>query len=182
LDVVNKQINILTNLTSELLELSKIQSGNLNLNKESFELNQLVTEIIDQIHHIDTRINISFTEAKESLVYADRQRIGQVLTNFFTNAIKYSPDSNEIIVKGYTEDNRVVISVKDFGIGISRKDQRKIFERFYRVEGKNEKTFPGIGIGLSIASEIIQRHNGKIWVDSVRGAGSVFYFSIPVNN
>ncbi|GJM27933.1 MAG: hypothetical protein DHS20C17_05680 [Cyclobacteriaceae bacterium] len=182
LDVVDNQTSILANLTSELLELSKIQSGNLSLNKESFELNQLVIEIIDQMHHIDSGIDISFSKATESSILADRQRIGQVLTNFFTNAIKYSPNSNKVIVRSYREDNNVVIAVKDFGIGISKKDQRKIFERFYRVEGKNEKTFPGIGIGLSIAAEIIERHNGRIWVKSKLGEGSVFHFSLPIDN
>jgi len=76
----------------------------------------------------------------------------------------------------------VVVSVVDSGIGISKKDQKRIFERFYRVEGKNEKTFPGFGIGLFIAFDIINRHNGKIGVKSEPGKGSTFYFSLPLNN
>jgi len=114
------------------------------------------------------------------MVHADRGRIGQVLINLLTNAIKYSPDDCEIFVESNLDHNDVIISVKDTGIGISKEDQEKIFERFYRVEGKNEKTYPGFGIGLFIASEIIHRHSGKIGVESVLGQGSSFYFSLPV--
>ena len=83
-------------------------------------------------------------------------------------------------MESFIKDTEVLVSVEDSGIGISKADQEKIFERFYRVEGKNEKTFPGFGIGLFIASEIIQRHNGKIGVTSEPGKGAVFFFSIPL--
>jgi signal transduction histidine kinase len=114
-------------------------------------------------------------------VRGDKDRIGQVLINFLTNAVKYSPESRNILVKTELNGNNVIVSVQDAGIGISKGDQQKIFERFYRVEGKNEKTFPGFGIGLFIAAEIIKKHNGTIGVDSQEGRGSTFYFSIPVS-
>jgi signal transduction histidine kinase len=104
------------------------------------------------------------------------------LTNLLTNAIKYSPAANEIEVASTMSDNKLTIAVKDFGIGINKTEQEKIFERFYRVEGKNEKTFPGFGIGLFIAMEIIQRHNGNIGVRSEPNKGSEFYFSLPVES
>jgi signal transduction histidine kinase len=115
-------------------------------------------------------------------VYADRERIGQVLINFLTNAVKYSPHSREIKIESCVEHNNIIISVKDSGIGIKKQDQKRIFERFYRVEGKNEKAFPGFGIGLFIAAEVIQRHNGKIGVKSEPGKGSVFYFILPLDS
>jgi signal transduction histidine kinase len=99
-----------------------------------------------------------------------------------TNAIKYSPDSDSIEVSVDNNKESAVIKVKDGGIGIDGKDQIRIFERFYRAEGKSEQTFPGFGIGLFIASEIVQRHNGSISVQSVKGKGSVFTVSIPVNS
>jgi PAS domain S-box-containing protein len=182
LDIVDRQIVTLTKLISELLDLSKIKSGNLVLNQESFDLKELIKDKIDEIKHINAAKSFSFSKKGNPIVYADRDRIGQVLINFLTNAVKYSPDSVKVKVKAAVKDNSVVVSVEDSGIGINKADQEKIFERFYRVEGKNEKTFPGFGIGLFIASEIIKRHNGKIGVESEPGKGSIFYFSLPLSN
>ena len=89
------------------------------------------------------------------MVFADRERIGQVIINLLTNAVKYSPKTKEIKVAIHVEGEKLIVSVADGGIGISKEDQAKIFERFYRFEGKNEKTFPGFGIGLFISMEII---------------------------
>ena len=100
--------------------------------------------------------------------------------NFVTTAVKYSPLSGRIEVESLVDNNNLIISVEDFGIGINKSDQEKIFERFYRVEGKSEKTFPGFGIRLFIPTEIVQRHGGEIGVNSEPGKGSVFYFTIPL--
>jgi len=105
-----------------------------------------------------------------------------VLLNLLTNAIKYSPDADNVEV--YIDGNKehAIIKVKDHGIGIDKKDQNRIFERFYRVEGKSEQTYPGFGIGLFIANEIIQRHTGTISVKSEKGKGTVFTVTLPLNN
>ncbi len=179
---VDKLVERLTSLISDLLDLSKIKSGKLFLVKESFAINDLVEEVTDEIRHINPEYSIAIAEQTKSAVFADRERIGQVLINLLTNAVKYSPEAMEIKVKSYEQDNRVIVSVEDSGIGINKKDQEKIFERFYRVEGKNEKTFPGFGIGLFISMEIIRRHDGDIGVVSEPGKGSVFYFSLPAEN
>ena len=181
LKIIDKQVATLTNLISELLDLSKIKTGSLQLNKEEFKMNDLIEEIIDEIKHINPDYLIAFSNETEAFVYGDRERIGQVLINFITNAIKYSPASKKVTVSIFKKDGSVGLSVEDSGIGISKKDQERIFERFYRVEGKNEKTFPGFGIGLFIASEIISRHNGTIGVTSEPGKGSTFYFSLPLD-
>ena len=180
LNVVDKQILKLTNLISDLLDLSKIKSGTLTLHKENFHINELVREVIDEIRHVSADHEISFLPEKDMRLNADRERISQVLVNLLTNAIKYSPEFGNIVVQTASNDNQLMLSVQDFGIGINKTDQEKIFERFYRVEGKNEKTFPGFGIGLFIAMEIIQRHNGTMGVTSEPGKGSIFYFSIPL--
>jgi PAS domain S-box-containing protein len=182
LQVIDKQIATLTGLISELLDISKIKSGRLYLKKEPFEINGLIEAIIEEVNQIHPEYNILFSKENGILINADRERIGQVLINFLTNAIKYSPNSSIVEVKSKVEDEQIIISVIDTGIGIRKHDQERIFERFFRVEGKNEKNFPGFGIGLFIASEIVQRHNGKIGVKSEPGRGSEFYFSIPVNN
>lgn len=179
LAVIDKQIVTLTNLIGDLLDVSKIKSGSLVLNKQDFEITEMISETASQIQQVNPDHHISFS-GKPALVFADRERISQVLINLLTNAVKYSPNSKDIIIKNFIEDDQVVVSVHDSGIGISKTDQEKIFERFYRVEGKDEKTYPGFGIGLFISSEIVQRHQGKISVSSEPGKGSVFYFSIPL--
>jgi PAS domain S-box-containing protein len=181
LTVIDKQIATLIGLISELLDISKIKSGRLHLKKEPFEINGLIREVIEEVTQIRSDFEILFSKGKDLLINADRDRIGQVLTNFLTNAIKYSPDSNVVEVSTKVESGNITVSVKDNGIGIGKQDQGRIFERFFRVQGKNEKNFPGFGIGLFIASEIVHRHHGKIGVNSKPGKGSVFYFSIPVD-
>ena len=180
LNIIDKQIIKLTNLISDLLDVSKIKSGSLTLHKENFEITELIQEVIDEIKHINPEYKINFSKNGTTLLYADRERIGQVITNLLTNAVKYSPQSGVIEVESLVEKNSLIVSIEDFGIGIDKNDQQKIFERFYRVEGKSEKTFPGFGIGLFISTEIIRRHNGKIGVNSEPGKGSVFYFSVPL--
>jgi signal transduction histidine kinase len=177
---VDRQIVKLTTLISDMLDLSKIKSGNLYLQKENFNLNKTIAEVIEEISHINLTFKIAFFGEAEITVCGDRERIGQVLTNFLTNAIKYSPEATDIKVTSIKDNHKIIVSVEDMGIGINKNDQEKIFDRFYRVEGKNEKTFPGFGIGLFICHEIIHRHNGKIGVISEPGKGSIFYFTLPV--
>jgi signal transduction histidine kinase len=180
LGIIDRQVSVLTKLIAELLDLSKIKAGALELSKERVDLNELTREIIDEIKVINPEHRIDFIFQWTGFVLADRQRISQVLINFLNNAIKYSPNSQLIGVTSVKDSGEVRITVQDFGIGINKTDQHRIFERFYRVEGINEKTFPGFGIGLFIASEIVQRHGGKIGVNSEPGKGSAFHFSLPL--
>ncbi|MEO9003647.1 MAG: PAS domain S-box protein, partial [Ginsengibacter sp.] len=179
---VNRQIEKLTSLISDLLDVSKIKTGSLTFNKEYFKMNSLIKELVEEMQMIHPDHTIIFENDAELSVYADKERIGQVLINLITNAIKYSPQRGSILIKSKTDGNNLMVSVKDEGIGIDKDYQQKIFERFYRVEGKSEKTFPGFGIGLFIASEIINRHGGNIGVTSNRGKGSRFYFSLPLSS
>lgn len=180
LKVVNKQIESLTTLVADLLDVSKIKTGSLQLKKTNFEINGLLEEVIAEIKNINPKSEILYNTTNTVNVYADEDGIRQVIINFLTNAVKYSPKSLQITVSLEVQNNEAIVSVKDAGIGISVENQLKIFDRFYRVEGKNEKTFPGFGIGLYIASEIIKKHNGKIGVNSEMGQGSTFYFTLPV--
>ncbi len=179
LNTVNKQIGRTTKLISDLLDVSKIKSGSLSLYKEKFVLNKLVHEMIDEVEHISTSYQFHFSEEAAALIYADRERIGQVLINLLTNAVKFSPEKKQIKIKSFVTDQCITIAVEDFGVGITLHDQKKIFEQFYRVEGTNQNKFTGIGIGLFIASQIVQKHNGTIAVQSTPGKGSVFSFSLP---
>lgn len=180
LTTIAKQITKLTRLVSELLDLSKIESGKLELHKTEFDLTDVVEETVQDVRHTTAKHAIILHNEFEGKVFADKDRIGQVLLNLLTNAIKYSPNSDHVEVTVEGDRKFATIKVKDFGIGIDKKDQPKIFERFYRVEGKSEQTFPGFGIGLFIASEIIRRHTGTIAVESEKGKGSVFTVTLPI--
>ncbi len=177
---MDAQINKLTTLIGDMLDLSKMQNGQLEYRIEPFELTELVREIIDnvqgttQIHHLLLEKTVTV------YIYGDRDRIGQVLMNLLTNAIKYSHGADRIIVCVAISEGNAQVSVQDFGIGISQPYQESIFERFYQVNEPTEKTYPGLGIGLYIAKQIIERHQGRLWVQSCKGEGSTFHFSLPL--
>lgn len=180
LSKMDRQINKMNILIGDLLNLAKIQTGRFEFRREHFDAQDLIDETVESIQAtaVAHRIVIKGQITKE--IYADRDRISQVLVNFLTNAIKYSPNTNKIIIRLEEDKDEVKISVQDFGIGIPKRDQDKVFERFFRVDGVDEKTYPGFGIGLYVSAEIIRRHNGKIWVKSEKGRGSTFYFTLPI--
>lgn len=172
-------VDKLGDLITNLLDVSKIQAGRLDLEPTSFELNNLLAEVIDSIQQTtSTHIIVCNHCGDELMVYADKERIEQVIINMLTNAIKYSPDAGEIKVGSSKNNGEVIVSVKDSGIGIPQEDLDNIFSRFFRVQGI-ASTFSGSGIGLYISSEIVKRHNGRMWVESELEKGSTFYFSIP---
>lgn len=173
------QINKLTNLISDLLDTTKIQAGKLMFNERWFNFNQVVEEVIEDIQRTSSKhiITSSFQDTGE--VFADPDRIGQVLTNLLSNAIKYSPNSDKIIVRTSVKEDQVKLCVEDFGVGIPADKHEKVFEQFYRVSGDKQHTFPGLGLGLYISSEIIRREGGRIWVEGSEGKGSTFCFTLP---
>ena len=182
LERMDFQINKLTSLINDLLDTSKIENGQLVFNKELFVLNELVLEIISDMQPVCLSHKITFKNNQPASVYADRERIRQVITNFLSNSVKYAAGSKKIIISLERHEDTVVCSVQDFGKGISLEEQDKIFERFYRVSGRNLNTFPGLGLGLFICKEVIKKHAGKIGVVSESGKGSTFYFELPVNS
>ncbi len=175
---IDGQINNMTDLINDLLDISRIEAGKLQFYQEYFILDDLISETVEALQSEKNQIQVE-GETKQK-IYADKQRVAQVLINLLTNAIKYSPHSKKIYVKASKIDGKVTVSVQDFGIGISKKNQQKIFDRFYREDGNRERTYPGLGIGLYIASEIVKRHNGTIGVESVKGKGSTFFFTLPI--
>jgi signal transduction histidine kinase len=181
LDKMDSQINKLTALIQDLLDTTKMQSGKLQLHMDTFSLDDLVSEIVEEIQRT-TNHTLVIKKRTKKIMYGDRERIGQVLTNLITNAMKYSLESEPIIIKTEETKSDLICSVQDFGIGISEYQIPFLFERFYREIGSRENTFPGLGLGLYISSEIIKRHEGKIWVESEKGKGSRFYFSLPLKS
>jgi len=177
---MDKQVNKLTKLIIDLLDATKIENGQLKFSEENFEFNELVTEIAEEMQRTTVSHEIKVNLAETTMVYGDRNRIGQVITNLISNAIKYSPYTNEVIVTTIVEENKIKLCVQDFGIGIPEEKQSHIFDRFFRVSGDGQDTFPGLGLGLFISSEIIKRHNGKITVESTLKKGSTFCFTLPL--
>ncbi|CAN5166842.1 hypothetical protein BH09PAT1_BH09PAT1_4400 [soil metagenome] len=176
---IKDQANRLAELTNDLLDVSRIETGKLRLNKETFDLTQLIKDTIESIQATTNTHEIIMKSDEVLEVEADRYRIYQVLVNLLTNAIKYSLKSGKIIVDIQLKGSKVEVSVKDFGIGIKKDLQKKIFERLYQVTDPEEKTYPGLGLGLYITKEIMDRHDGEIWVESKKGEGSTFFFSLP---
>ena len=178
---VDGQLDRLTNLITNLLDVTKIEQGKLQYKESSFDFNELISEVIEDIQRTAERHEIIQHLSPAKRVFGDRERLGQVIINLLSNAIKYSPKANKIIVTTDIQHNdELIFSVRDFGLGLSKEDEEKVFERFYRVEGTGYETYPGLGLGLYICAGIIQRHQGRIWVKSERGVGSTFYFSLPL--
>lgn len=169
------QTDNLQQLVSDLLDVSRIQTGKLTFHKEEFSLNELIKETIQGLQEAASTHTISFIAKDMVNVYADRFRIYQVLTNLLTNAIKYSPDGGAIKIYLKREKGKAIISVQDNGIGIPKEQHKKIFERLYQVTDPKEKTYPGLGMGLYISREIIKRHQGRIWVESEKDKGATFF-------
>jgi PAS domain S-box-containing protein len=176
---LNIQVDRLTGLVMSLLDTTKISEGQLTLFPEKFNINQLITERIDELQHTTTIHKLVFVPGQDKYVTADKERIGQVLTNLISNGIKYSPKGGNIIITISGTEKCIQVSVKDNGIGIPGELKDRIFERFYRVHTEEISTYPGMGLGLYIAARIIQRHGGKIWAESNPHEGSTFYFSLP---
>jgi signal transduction histidine kinase len=178
---MDHQIDRLTTLIRDLLDVTKITEGQLVLKNERFDLNDLVNEIVEEMQVTSKNHKIIKEPGDIDPITADKERTGQVIVNLVSNAIKYSPMSDKIIIKTFVDGEDVVISVQDFGIGISKEMQGKLFDRFFRVMDETTRTFPGLGLGLFISTEIVKRQNGRIWVESSPNEGSTFYFTLPYN-
>jgi len=175
-----RQVNKLNRLVTDLLDVSKIQAGRLQYNMMPCFLLPLVRESVDMVrqmhpsHRIETEL-----PADDIIVTADGPKIEQVIINFLTNAIKYSPKADRVALRVTKEKDRVVVMVQDWGIGIPTEHLEHIFDRYYRVDA-TEHVIGGLGLGLYISHEVIRRHDGAVWVRSEPGEGAEFYFSLSL--
>lgn len=174
------QLNTLTKLVNDLLDVSKIQAGRLDYAQESVDLDTLVHEVVELLQQTTTTHTIRLTGTSQAHIVGDRDRLSQVFTNMLTNAIKYSPQAKYVDVQIVPSAEKVTVSVRDYGVGIPHAHQGKIFERFYRVQDYHDKTFPGLGMGLYISQQIVERHGGKLWVVSEEGQGATFLVTLPL--
>jgi two-component system CheB/CheR fusion protein len=173
---MDKQIDKLTHLIGDLLDVSKTNSGQLSYDFETINFNDVVIETVNVLQ-LSTSHQLRLNLGEPTFVLADKNRLGQVITNLVSNAVKYSPHSLDVDIYTEKSNGRIRLCVRDYGIGIPVSEQSKLFSRFFRV---SENNYPGLGLGLYICKEIIRRHSGTMSFETEEGKGSTFCFSIPV--
>jgi len=175
-----RQVSKMTDMINGFLNMSRLESGKIHIDAQPFDMADLLKEAEEESLASITSHHLVFAPVESSLVIADRDKIGQVITNLITNAVKYSPLGSSINIACVTSSDVAMVSVKDEGIGIDQEDIGKLFNRFYRVQNQASISIAGFGIGLYICKEIIERHQGTIAVKSEVGEGSTFYFTLPI--
>jgi PAS domain S-box-containing protein len=181
LSKVDKQVKKMLNMINSLLNLSGAEAGKIHLKKEGFRLDVLINEVVEETLFITSTHPIIINHCDKVNVNADREKIEQVLVNMLSNAAKYSDKTADIEIGCVLHDSNVEVSVRDQGLGVAPADIQKLFLPHYRVESKETEKIAGFGIGLYLCAEIINRHNGKIWVESEPGKGSTFKFTLPLS-
>ncbi len=179
---MDQQLNKVTKLINDLLDVSKIEAGLLKLNNQYFEFDILVNEIVEAVQLTNSDHQIVVKGKTKKRLYSDPERLGQVLTNLLINAIKFSTKKRRIYLICEVKSGDILVEVKDSGVGISEDDQKNLFQRFFRVQAPEFQGQSGLGLGLYISAEIIKRLGGEIGVKSELGKGSTFYFSLPIEN
>lgn len=180
LERADKQHAKMTRMINGFLNVSRLESGKMQIDRRRFDLAKLVKEVEEETQSYVTTHPVTFEFCPAIFVDADREKIGQVFNNLISNAVKYSHAGKPITVSCSAGENEVTVSVHDEGIGVDQEDLPRLFERYYRVKEAETNNIAGFGIGLYLCSEIIKRHNGEIGVKSEPGKGSTFYFTLPL--
>jgi PAS domain S-box-containing protein len=180
LNRLKNQVLKLNYIVQDLLDVTRVEGDKIKFREESFNLGELITQIAGEIQAINPSHCISVITAANAVIYADKERVSQVITNLITNAIKYSPESPDIRILCNINNHEVTCAVQDFGIGIAPENFTKIFELFFQ-EHHESRRYPGLGIGLYLSAEIIKRQHGKIWVESELEKGTTISFSLPAH-
>ena len=176
---INDQTTRLTTLIDDLMDVSSIRTGKLELRKQKCDLRDICREVAEDQRLLSGRpITLNMPD-KSLKMHVDCERLAQVFVNLMSNAIKYSPDESPVEVVLNEQPSSVVVEIKDFGKGISRDQQEHIFETFYRTPDAQTSSQRGLGLGLAIAKDIVERHNGRIWCESEPGHGSTFFVELP---
>ncbi|WP_097130134.1 sensor histidine kinase [Pedobacter xixiisoli] len=179
LDKLDQQTTKLSTLVQQLMDVSQIENGSLVYSMKKLNIHEFLTDVVAMLSHVHSNYHIKLELAEPHFVHADRLRLEQVLTNLLGNAAKYSPIDTQITVSYQVMDHELVIAIKDQGQGMEKDSLEAIFQKFYR-NAEVEATHPGLGMGLYITSKIVVDHGGKIWAESQRNIGSIFYVSLPL--
>ncbi len=180
LEKINEQTTRLTTLIDELLDVSSIRAGKVELHKREFELVALCQSVVEDQQLLTGRTLILTSETPTVPILADRDRLSQVVTNLVTNAMKYSPEGSEVLLRLSQSDTQACIEVQDHGKGIADKQLPHIFDTFYRTPDAQASSKFGLGLGLAICKDIVERHGGRIWAESKVGKGSTFFVELPL--
>ncbi|GHO61722.1 hypothetical protein KSC_006140 [Ktedonobacter sp. SOSP1-52] len=178
---MEKHIDQLTKLVTELFDAAKMQAGRLDYVKEPLDLDALINEIVETAQLTSPGHRLTIHGASHATISGDRDKLGQAFTNLLSNAIKYSPQADYVDISLETVQDGAFVRIQDAGIGIPKERQDRLFERFYRVDTSKQNYVPGLGLGLYIAHEIIKHHGGEITVSSEEGKGSIFSVSLPLH-
>jgi len=180
MEKANLQVKRMTHMINGFLNVSRLDSGKLLLDKTTFYLGTLMEDVVKEMMFTVSTHEFKLEVDKSIVVNADKDKIWSVITNLISNAVKYSPKGKTVELTCKIIGSRAQIGVRDHGIGLSPADKEKIFDRYFRVENNNTRHISGFGIGLYLSAEIIRRHDGEIWVESESGNGSTFYFNLPL--
>lgn len=176
----NVQVKRMTAMIKGFLDVSRLESGKMVIEKRSFDIKQLLHEVVDELKLVEISHVIELNNFQAIWVDADRDKISSVVTNLIGNAAKYSAKGKTITLSCERTNNEVYVTVQDQGIGIKQKDIGQIFERYFRVDNGDMRNVAGFGIGLYLSAEIIKQHHGRIWAESEPGHGSTFIFTLPL--
>ncbi|MFD2144599.1 sensor histidine kinase [Mucilaginibacter antarcticus] len=180
LDRANKQHTKMTRMINGFLNVSRLESGKLQIDPQRFDLADLVADVQEEAESSFATHPIVFDVCPEVFLNADKEKIEQVFNNLISNAVKYSPAGTPINIACQLKDDLLQVSVKDAGPGIHADELPLLFDRYYRVKEVETKQISGFGIGLYLCAEIVKRHGGQIWAESEPGRGSIFHFSLPI--
>ena len=177
---MDQQVDRLTGLINDLQDVNRMEAGKLQLRESMFDFDELIANVIADVQLTTEQHTLIQKGETHAIIKGDRDRIGQVLINLLTNSIKYAPESKEIVVKLSSDAQCVKVCVQDFGPGIPEDLQQHIFEPFYRIERPGQTSVQGLGLGLAISADLIERHRGQLWVESEVGVGTTFCFTLPL--
>ena len=179
LNVILKETEYLDRLVSDMTELSKLQSGNIELNKSNFDLKDIALDVVGLLKHLSNEKNINIeTNLDSVVVYADEIKISQVIYNFLSNALKYSNDNTNVEINIIDNEDNVRLEVKDEGDGISEDALPYVWDRYYKIDKSFKRNINQTGLGLAIAKAILEAHHAKYGAESILNEGSTFYFEL----
>lgn len=181
LSTIHKEANRLTNLINNFLDIQRMESGKQNYEMQHCRIDEIMMDVIHRFIHGKRHTLCLVDEAVEGTILGDKDRLNQVFTNLISNAIKFSPDGGNIEIKLMNEDQHLLISIKDEGLGIAEQDLQHLFQKFRRIDNSERRKIGGTGLGLAITKEIIDKHLGKIWIESEEGVGTTVFLKLPLS-
>jgi signal transduction histidine kinase len=184
LTTIRNNVNRMATLVSDLADISRIESGNMRLEPREVPVWDVIDEVVTLTRTQVTQKNQTVTvDIPQELpkAWCDRNRLAQILTNFVSNANKYTPEGGAIVVQAIRDDGMIQIKIQDNGLGMTPEDQEKLFSKFFRSTDDKVREAPGTGLGLSITKNLIELQGGKVWFESEFRKGTSFYFTVPIS-